>query len=122
MNSYLAVDIGASSGRHIVSWMEDGKIRMQEIYRFDNGIKRANKDGHLCWNTERLFREILNGMKKCKEEGFIPKSMGIDTWGVDFVLLDPEDNQIRRFFHIFPKEICMKEPESRNRILIRSIS
>lgn len=94
MNSYLAVDIGASSGRHIVSWMEDGKIRMQEIYRFDNGIKRANKDGHLCWNTERLFREILNGMKKCKEEGFIPKSMGIDTWGVDFVLLDPEDNQI----------------------------
>ena len=94
MKTFLAVDIGASSGRHIVSWMEEGKIKMQEIYRFDNGMKRANKDGHLCWDTDRLFQEILNGMKKCKEEGFIPVSMGIDTWGVDFVLLDQNDKQI----------------------------
>ena len=83
---YLAIDIGASSGRHILSWLEDGKIQMEEIYRFENGMKK--KDGHLCWDVEKLFAEIVNGMKKCKEMNKVPVSMGIDTWGVDFALLD----------------------------------
>lgn len=86
---YLAVDIGASSGRHILGWVEDGKMRLEEIYRFSNGM--INKDGELCWELERLYREILNGMKRCKELGKIPVSMGIDTWGVDFVLLDEKE-------------------------------
>ncbi len=89
---YLAVDIGASSGRHILSRMEDGKIVLEEVYRFWNGNDK--KDGHLVWDTGRLFSEIINGMKKCREIGKIPVSMGIDTWGVDFVLLDKEDRQI----------------------------
>lgn len=86
---YLAVDIGASSGRHILGWMEDGKMRLEEIYRFSNGM--VKKDGELCWEFDRLYQEIINGMKKCKELGKIPVSMGIDTWGVDFVMLDEHD-------------------------------
>ena len=93
MSQYtLAVDFGASSGRHILSHMENGKIVLEEIFRFDNGMKEKN--GHKCWDTERLFANILEGMKKCRELGKIPTSMGIDTWGVDFVLIDKEGNRI----------------------------
>ena len=89
-NYYLAVDIGASSGRHILGHVENGKITYEEVYRFENNLER--RDGHLCWNIDRLFNEIVNGIAKCKEIGKIPVSMGIDTWGVDFVLLDENDN------------------------------
>lgn len=82
---HLAVDIGASSGRHIVGWLENGVMKYEEVYRFYNGLDDV--DGTLCWNTERLFSEILNGMKKCAEVGKTPCTMAIDTWGVDFVLL-----------------------------------
>ena len=89
---YLAIDIGASSGRHILGHMEDGKMVLEEIHRFPNGMRE--KDGHKCWDTEVLFSAIVEGMKKCKEAGKIPVSMGIDTWAVDFVLLDKEDRMI----------------------------
>ncbi len=89
---YLAIDIGASSGRHILGHMEDGKMVLEEIHRFPNGMRE--KDGHKCWDTEALFSAIVEGMKKCKEAGKIPVSMGIDTWAVDFVLLDKEDRMI----------------------------
>lgn len=83
---YLAVDIGASSGRHMLASITDGKIEMEEIYRFPNEMEYI--DGVLCWDVKRLFTEIKNGLKKCKEAGKIPVSMGIDTWAVDYVLLD----------------------------------
>jgi len=86
---YLAVDIGASSGRHMLASVVSGRIRLEEVYRFPNGM--VNKDGHLCWDMESLFTEIINGLKKCKESGKIPSYMGIDTWGVDYVLLDAKD-------------------------------
>ncbi len=86
---YLAVDIGASSGRHILGTVKDGKIHLEEIYRFENGMKRI--DDQLCWDVESLFAEIKEGMKVCKKIGKIPASMGIDTWAVDYVLLDKED-------------------------------
>lgn len=89
---YLAIDIGASSGRHILGSIENGKMQLEEVYRFDNGMQEKN--GHLCWDFEYLFQEIKNGMKKCSELGKIPESVGIDTWGVDFVLLDAEGRQI----------------------------
>lgn len=89
---YLAVDIGASSGRHILGSLENGKIHLEEIYRFENGMQEKN--GHLCWDFEYLFSEILNGMKKCKELGKVPESVGVDTWGVDFVLVDEAGNRI----------------------------
>lgn len=89
---YLAVDFGASSGRLILSHMEDGKMILEEVHRFENGM--VKKDGELCWEFDRLFKEVLIGMKKCKEMGKIPVSMGVDTWGVDFVLLDKDENVI----------------------------
>ena len=86
---YLAVDIGASSGRHMLGSMEDGRMKLEEVYRFPNGMDNVN--GTLCWDVERLFTEIKNGLKKCRELGKIPSFMGIDTWAVDYVLLDKED-------------------------------
>ena len=86
---YLAVDIGASSGRHMLASVADGKMQLEEIYRFPNGMDNVN--GTLCWDVKRLFTEIKNGLKKCKELGKIPVSMGIDTWAVDYVLLDKDD-------------------------------
>lgn len=92
MQYFLAVDIGASSGRHILSHVEDGKLVLEEIHRFENGFEKKN--GHLCWDIDHLFDEIVAGMKKCKQLGKIPASVGIDTWGVDFVLLDKDGNRL----------------------------
>jgi len=89
---HLAIDIGASSGRHILSWLEDGVIRLEEVHRFPNGMKQTG--GLLCWDVDAIFTEILAGMKKCAKLGKIPASVGIDTWGVDYVLLDGEGNRI----------------------------
>ncbi len=88
---YLAVDIGASSGRHMLGSVEDGKLKLEEIYRFQNGMKECGKT--LCWDHDMLFAQIKAGMRKCFELGKAPVSMGIDTWGVDFVLLG-RDGQI----------------------------
>lgn len=89
---FLAVDIGASSGRHILGSITNSKIVLEEVYRFENGM--VKKDGHLCWDTERLFRNIKQGMKVCKEKNKIPESMAIDTWAVDYVLLDKNDKLV----------------------------
>ncbi len=86
---YLAVDIGASSGRHILCHMEEQKMVLEEIYRFSNGM--TEKNGHKVWDVKRLFDEIREGMRRCAERGKIPYSMGIDTWAVDYVLLDEND-------------------------------
>ena len=92
MKYFLAIDIGASSGRHIVGWLENGKLKAEEIYRFANGTESRN--GHLIWDTEKLFSEIKNGLKKAKEAGKVPSYIGIDTWAVDYALLDKNDNRI----------------------------
>ena len=92
MQYYLAVDIGASSGRHILSHLENGKIILEEIYRFSNGMVEV--DGEKVWDSKKLFEDILTGMRKCYELGKIPVSMGIDTWAVDFALLDKENHLI----------------------------
>ena len=91
MNAYLAIDIGASSGRHILGWLQDGKLNLEEVYRFENSQMSIN--GHDCWDLDNLYKHILSGLKACKKRGVIPKSVGIDTWGVDFVLMD-ENNRV----------------------------
>lgn len=91
MQYYLAIDIGASGGRHILGSVQNGKLVLEEIYRFENGMS-ALEDGTLTWDTDRLFGEIVAGMKLCKQQDKIPVSMAIDTWGVDYVLLDSEKN------------------------------
>ena len=65
---------------------------LEEVYRFPNGMKETH--GHLCWDTDELFSHIKEGMKRCKELGKLPVSMGIDTWAVDYVFLDHEDRVV----------------------------
>lgn len=96
MTYYLAIDIGASSGRHILAHLENEKLVLEEIYRFDNNLTQS-KDG-LVWDIENMFSNVLNGIKKCKEIGKIPKSIAIDTWGVDYVLLDENKNEIKPYY------------------------
>ncbi len=92
MSCYLAIDIGASGGRHIVGWIEEGHVHTKEVYRFENGIQEKN--GHLVWNAELLEFHVIAGMKACHEHGYSPVSVGIDTWGVDFALLDDRGNLV----------------------------
>lgn len=97
MKSYsLAIDIGASSGRHILGWLEDGVLKTEEIYRFPNNPTTITQNGErrLKWDIDRLFEEILTGLAKAKEIGKIPETVGIDTWGVDYVLLDKNDKPV----------------------------
>lgn len=89
MKYYLAIDIGASSGRHILGHVEDGRMVLEEVYRFDNAQVRRN--GHDCWDHEALAKSVLAGLAKCRELGKVPHSVGIDTWAVDYILLDGKD-------------------------------
>ena len=87
---HAAIDLGASSGRVVVGWLEhDDLLRTEEIHRFENG--QARRNGHDCWKIGELFEEILEGLALCKAHGFTPRTIAIDSWGVDFALLDAED-------------------------------
>lgn len=86
MKYYLAIDIGASSGRHIIGYMEDGELKTKEIYRFLNGVKEYS--GHLIWDIESILKNVKEGIKKSLEQYPIIESMSIDTWGVDYVLMN----------------------------------
>ena len=89
---YLAIDIGASSGRHILGCVEEGKLILEEIHRFEN--KQIHRNGHDCWDMDNLWNGIVDGLKACKTIGKIPSTVGIDTWAVDYVLLDGNDELI----------------------------
>ena len=89
MKTYLAVDIGASSGRHILGWLEDGKLKLKEIYRFKNGAEDQN--GHLYWDIDRLESEVIDGIAACATA---PESVAVDTWAVDYVLLGKNGERI----------------------------
>jgi len=96
MATYLAIDIGASSGRHIVGRICNGKIEEKEVYRFTNGAREV--DGHLLWDVDHLFDEIVNGLRAADACGCRPDYIGIDTWGVDYALLDENDRRIGEVF------------------------
>ena len=85
MKRYLAIDIGASSGRHIVGWQEDGELRTKEVYRFPNGVQKQN--GHLVWDVETLLFHVKSGIAEARKQFPEIESLSIDTWGVDYVLL-----------------------------------
>lgn len=89
MNYYLAIDIGASSGRHIVGWKEDGELKTEEVFRFPNGVKELN--GHLTWDIDSLERNVRDGIAKAKEKFGSIESLSIDTWAVDYVLMKGEE-------------------------------
>lgn len=89
---YLAIDIGASSGRHILGKLNNGILETEEIYRFENGFKEEN--GILVWDIEILTENVIKGIKECKRLGKIPETVAIDTWGVDYVLIDNNGHEI----------------------------
>jgi rhamnulokinase len=117
-NHFLAFDLGASSGRAILGTLADGKLQLTEIHRFENQMQYIN--GHFFWNIFSLFNELKTGLKKCIQEfGIQPESIGVDTWGVDFVHLNKEgmiislpfayrdsrtDTSIEDLFRIIPKD------------------
>jgi rhamnulokinase len=103
---YLAIDLGASGGRHILGCIEDGKLQLKEIYRFINAPVKEGKS--FLWDIDSLSNEIIAGLRACSQwikekqssgnEVGILRSLGIDTWGVDYVLLDENGNAIKPVF------------------------
>ena len=88
MKYYLAIDIGASSGRHIVGWMDNGEWQTDEIYRFPNGVTEL--DGHLTWDIESLTEHVVKGTDMAREK-YDLESLAIDTWGCDYVLMKGDE-------------------------------
>lgn len=85
MRYYLAIDIGASSGRHIVGWREGETLRTKEVYRFANAVKEEK--GSLVWDVSALFADVKKGISAALCEFPHIESLAIDTWGVDYVLM-----------------------------------
>ena len=90
---YFAVDLGATSGRTILGSLGDGKFELEEITRFDNNLIETG--GHFYWDIYALYNEIIKGLKTVAQRGVKISSIGIDTWGVDFVCIG-EDGAILR--------------------------
>ena len=88
MKYALAIDIGASSGRHIVGWKEGGEIKTKEVFRFPNGVTKLG--GHLTWDVGALLQNVKEGIAEAKRQFPTLSSLSIDTWGVDYVLMKGE--------------------------------
>lgn len=89
---HLAIDIGASSGRHIMGWLEGGEIQTEEVCRFPNGVQEA--DGRLVWDIDALLLHVKTGIDRALERFPAIESLSIDTWGCDYVLLKG-DREVR---------------------------
>ena len=89
MKYFLAIDIGASSGRHIVGHEEEGKLKTEEVYRFPNGVKEEK--GHLVWDVDALFSHVKAGIRAAFEKHPQIESLAIDTWAVDYVLFKGDE-------------------------------
>lgn len=90
--TYVAVDIGASSGRLMLSQLKNGKMSLKEMHRFKNGF--SLKDGHDRWDINHIIQEILIGLQKIKKAGYNKISLGIDTWAVDYVLVGKDGKKL----------------------------
>ena len=90
---YLAIDLGASGGRHILACVENGKLILEEVHRFSHVPQKQGNS--LIWDDEEMFRQIVEGLKKCGQRGKIPCSIGIDTWGVDYALVNGRGEVIK---------------------------
>ena len=98
----LAFDLGASSGRALIGrlvYESEGVTRLQvkEIHRFNN--RPVEIGNHLYWDILRLLDEVKAGLRKAFQEGHHPQTFGMDTWGVDFGLLDANDELIGNPYH-----------------------
>jgi rhamnulokinase len=89
-NTYLAADFGAGSGRIMAGSIEEGMLRLEEVHRFANcQITRGRR---LYWDFPSLFKEMKTGLRLAARKGFPVRSIGVDTWGVDFGLIDKDGN------------------------------
>jgi rhamnulokinase len=88
MNAYLAIDLGAESGRVMLGTLADGRVALEEIHRFPN--RSLTEDGHLHWDLAHLQGEIFAGLEKAAARGTPIAGISTDSWGVDYVLLDRE--------------------------------
>lgn len=115
--NFFAVDLGATSGRTILGSIVDGKLEQRELTRFPNNIIQTG--GHFFWDIYALYNEIIRGLKVVAEEKIEITSIGIDTWGCDFVFIgkdggvlrnpycyrDPHtDGAMEEYFKLVPKE------------------
>jgi rhamnulokinase len=91
--AHIAVDIGASSGRLVAGEIKDGKLVMNEIHRFANGFREV--DGTSYWDIDHLLNEIIKGLAEAKKRGYHSVTVGIDTWAVDYVLVDENGNRLQ---------------------------
>ena len=87
---YLAADFGGGSGRVIAGWLDAGKLVMEEVHRFPN--RQVRLGNHVYWDFPALFADMKDGLKKAAAKGYDVASIGIDTWGVDFGLIDCDGN------------------------------
>ena len=90
MSTYLAADFGGGSGRIMAGTLTEGKLKLEEVYRFGNRQIRLGK--HVYWDFLSLFEEMKNGLRVAARKGYLVKSIAIDTWGVDFGLIDKDGN------------------------------
>ncbi len=89
MGKYIAIDIGAASGRVVVGIFDDGTIKLEEVHRFGNSPVQVS--GHLHWDVLHLFDEVKRGLSLvARQYGTDFISLGIDTWALDYGLLDAE--------------------------------
>ena len=93
LTSFLAIDLGATSGRAILGTINNGKLELNEINRFANPIIDIN--GRFYWNLFHLYAEIINSLKQIKSQEIEIQSIGIDTWGVDFVSFGKDGEPLR---------------------------
>lgn len=96
MNNHIAVDIGASSGRLVLGRLVEGTLTLEEIHRFHNGF--TEQDGSYFWDIDHLLEEILVGLHKAKTLGITACTVGIDTWAVDYALLDQNGDRIQEVY------------------------
>lgn len=113
MKYYLAIDLGASSGRHVIGYLKDGEVVLKEIYRFKTGMS-SSADG-LVWNIPLFLKEIKNGIKKAFDLYKDIESLSIDTWGVDYVLMD-KDKEIPPFY-AYRNSRCVEASEKVHKII-----
>ena len=92
-SSYFAVDLGATSGRTIIGHLTEGKVAFEELTRFDNRLVETG--GHVYWDIFALYDEVICGLKLAAKRGFDLTSIGIDTWGVDFVCVGNDGALLR---------------------------
>ena len=113
MNYYLAIDIGASSGRHIVGWKEQGELKTEEVFRFPNQMQ--NDGLRLTWDIDALNSNVLEGIKAAFAKYPSIESLSIDTWGVDYVLLKG-DEEVRPVYAYRDNRTLIIPPELHARI------